>query len=88
MIPSSLLIKLSSAQKPFEEWTAQEVMEWMEKKPDFQDEALRAKFFFTGEAIASLTKEDFQKEIGNLPGAVLYNAVQELKSPTQGWKES
>ena len=71
-----------SAQKPFEKWTAREVQEWMKKEPDFQDKALRAKFFFTGEAIASFTKQQF-RDIAKSDGMgiVLYNAVMKLKTP-------
>ena len=32
-----------------------------------------------GKDLATLTKEDFQKELGNIQGSALFNAVQELK---------
>src|SRR5690606_11231619 len=75
--PSSLLTKLSSAQKPFEEWTAKEVQGWLQEDTGF---AKYTQQFaeLDGKDLALFTKEDFL-QVSPEMGAALYYAVQELK---------
>lgn len=65
-----------SAVKPLVEWSKEEVQDWFRKSEYSQHSE---HFKLSGKALASLTKEDFQKEIGSAAtGSALYSAFQEL----------
>ncbi|KAL6050468.1 hypothetical protein QOT17_019779 [Balamuthia mandrillaris] len=70
------------AKKPLEEWSAQEIQSWL------QQEGL-ARFApafvqLNGKHVSQLTKDDLQKEFGNLQGGVLFNALQPLRFAAKG----
>mmetsp|Transcript_21613 Transcript_21613/g.30216 ORF Transcript_21613/g.30216 Transcript_21613/m.30216 type:complete len:92 (+) Transcript_21613:353-628(+) len=54
-----------------------EVQEWLLCSEEFKNQA--SKFPLSGKSLAGLSKENFQKELGNILGSALYNMVQALK---------
>jgi hypothetical protein len=67
----------ASPSKPLVQWTPEEVQQWLASSDDFKEYATQ--FSLSGKALAGLTEAQFQKELGNIKGSALYNAVLELK---------
>ncbi|KAL6073768.1 hypothetical protein QOT17_004764 [Balamuthia mandrillaris] len=65
------------AKKPFEEWSAQEIQSWLQQE-GFARFA-HAFVHLNGKALSHLTKDDLQKEFGNLDGSALYHAIKGLE---------
>ena len=64
--------------KQLEEWTAEEVQNWLLQNKEFAKFAPKFEGI-RGKSLAGFAKDDLQKELGNLQGSALFNAVAKLK---------
>ena len=73
-----------SKDKPVELWTKVQVQDWFHQNDEFTEFGSKFKGL-SGKSLAGLTEQQLQKELGNLQGSALYNAVAALKKGTVYW---